>query len=144
MGLPLEYSFYATALTHLSANVDAKVAFPLSDDSVTPQSSSPVVQMLADIKPRMYWYSVAAMTTNTPVFQSGIELQAKLQAAHPTKLDMKLDLKEKNFKCETFPWRQETELLMARYASHQHLPPNSFLREQNSNDKAGTQLELSN
>ncbi|XP_036610354.1 vitellogenin-2-like isoform X2 [Trichosurus vulpecula] len=113
MGLPLEYSFCATALAHLSANVDAKVTRPLSDDSVTPQSSSPIVQMLADIKPCVYWYSVAAMSINTPVFQSGIELQTKLQATYPVKLDMKLDLKEKNFTYETFPWRPETELLMA-------------------------------
>ncbi|XP_043859047.1 vitellogenin-2-like [Dromiciops gliroides] len=113
MGLPLEYSFYATALAHLSANVDANVSFPLSNDSVTPQSSSPVVQVAADIKPRMYWYSVASMTINTPVFQSGIELQAKLQTAYPMKLNMKLDLKKKNFKYETFPWHQETQLLTA-------------------------------
>ncbi|KAM9004450.1 vitellogenin-2-like [Sarcophilus harrisii] len=113
MGLPLEYSFYATALAHLSANVSAKVSLPLSDDSETTQSSSPIIQMFADIKPSMYWYSVAAMTINTPVFQSGIELQAKLQAAYPMKLDIKMDLEEKNFKYETFPWRQETELLRA-------------------------------
>lgn len=63
----------------------------------------------------LYAQAVAVMGTNTEYFQSAIEIQAKLQARAPVKFDATLDMKEKNFKFETAPCREETEIITGRY-----------------------------
>ncbi|KYO36780.1 vitellogenin-1 precursor [Alligator mississippiensis] len=112
VGLPLEYALYSTALARAAVNVNVKMS---PGDFRPSQWTESSMQIRADITPSLYAQAVAVMGTNTEYFQSAIEIQAKLQARAPVKFDATLDMKEKNFKFETAPCREETEIITGRH-----------------------------
>uniref|UniRef100_A0A7M4G216 Vitellogenin-2-like n=1 Tax=Crocodylus porosus TaxID=8502 RepID=A0A7M4G216_CROPO len=112
VGLPLEYALYSTALARAAVNVNVKMS---PGDFRPSQWTESSMQIRADITPSLYAQIVAVMGTNTEYFQSTIEIQAKLEARTPVKFDATLDMKEKNFKFETAPCHEETEIISGRH-----------------------------
>ncbi|XP_010210304.1 PREDICTED: vitellogenin-2-like [Tinamus guttatus] len=113
-GLPLELSLYGVALAQAAATVDMQMSPPLSGNFRASQLLEANMELHADIKPKVYFHVIAMMGINTQYAQSGLEFHAEFSANTTMKFDARINMKEKSFKLETTPCRQEVELASAR------------------------------
>nr|XP_009671544.1 PREDICTED: vitellogenin-2-like [Struthio camelus australis] len=114
MGLPLEFSLCGVALAQAVAAVDMQMSPALSGNFRPSRLLEANMEVHADIKPKVYFHVIAMMGINTQYFQSGLEFHAEFSANTTMKFDARVNMKEKSFKLETTPCRQEVELAAAR------------------------------
>ncbi|XP_067156561.1 vitellogenin-2-like [Apteryx mantelli] len=114
VGLPLEFSLCGVALAQTAAAVDMQMSPPLSGNFRPSQLLEANMEVHADIKPKVYFHVIAVMGINTQYFQNGLEFHAEFSANTTMKFDARINVKEKSFKLETTPCRQEVELAAAR------------------------------
>ncbi|KFV67265.1 Vitellogenin-2, partial [Dryobates pubescens] len=114
-GLPLEYSWYTTALARAALRVDGKTTPPSTGDFKPSQLLESNIQIQSDINPSLYVQTVATMGVNTEYFQQAVEIQGKVLIRVPLKFDAKIDIKLKNIKIETNPCREESEIVVGRH-----------------------------
>uniref|UniRef100_A0A8B9QG95 Phosvitin n=1 Tax=Apteryx owenii TaxID=8824 RepID=A0A8B9QG95_APTOW len=115
VGLPLEFSLCGVALAQTAAAVDMQMSPPLSGNFRPSQLLEANMEVHANIKPKVYFHVIAVMGINTQYFQNGLEFHAEFSANTTMKFDARINMKEKSFKLETTPCRQEVELAAARY-----------------------------
>ncbi|XP_073401018.1 vitellogenin-A2-like isoform X2 [Dendrobates tinctorius] len=114
MGLPLELSVYSAAVGNAAVNLDMKANPSPSSDLSVAQLLQSNIQLRADVTPSISVLTVASMGVNTPLVQSGIEFQAKIQAVTPLKSSIRFNPKDQNIKIETQPIQQENDLVTVR------------------------------
>ncbi|RXM97975.1 Vitellogenin [Acipenser ruthenus] len=111
IGLPMEMSLYVSAVTTADINVQAHITpSPTNDFNVAQLLNSNIV-LHTDVTPSIAMHTIAVMGINTHVIQTGVELHAKARTTVPMKFTAKIDLKENNFKIESEPCQQETEVM---------------------------------
>ncbi|XP_072366474.1 vitellogenin 3, phosvitinless isoform X1 [Scyliorhinus torazame] len=111
LGLPMEMAFYYTVVSA----AQAKVKFTLRSSNLT------MVQLLnTSIETDVQFTSssvkdvIAVMGINTPLIQTGVEVQLKTSAVIPVNFTARVNLKKSNVKIERLPWQQEDQLFSAR------------------------------
>ncbi|XP_067845946.1 vitellogenin 3, phosvitinless [Heptranchias perlo] len=113
LGLPLELAFYYTVVS--AAAVQAKVRFtPVPSNFTLPQLLNTSIQLDAQLTPSSVKDVIAIMGINTPLIQTGVEVQLKTNTAIPANFTARVHLKNGNVKIETPPWQQEYKLFSAR------------------------------
>ncbi|GCB60603.1 hypothetical protein scyTo_0003971 [Scyliorhinus torazame] len=93
--------------------------YPQLSHSQSPGSSCLVKNLLLlNFTRKIYKSSVkdviAVMGINTPLIQTGVEVQLKTSAVIPVNFTARVNLKKSNVKIERLPWQQEDQLFSAR------------------------------
>ncbi|MGH0180953.1 UNVERIFIED_CONTAM: hypothetical protein FKN15_005211 [Acipenser sinensis] len=111
IGLPMEMSLYVSAVTTADINVQAHITPSPTNDFNVAQLLNSNIMLHTDVTPSIAMHTIAVMGINTHVIQTGVELHVKARTTVPMKFTAKIDLKEKNFKIESEPCQQETEVM---------------------------------
>ncbi|MGH0139051.1 UNVERIFIED_CONTAM: hypothetical protein FKN15_070978 [Acipenser sinensis] len=111
IGLPMEMSLYVSAVTTADINVQAHITPSPTNDFNVAQLLNSNIMLHTDVTPSIAMHTIAVMGINTHVIQTGVELHVKARTTVPMKFTAKIDLKEKNFRIESEPCQQETEVL---------------------------------
>ncbi|XP_067894136.1 vitellogenin 3, phosvitinless [Heterodontus francisci] len=113
LGLPLELAFYYTVVSAVA--VKAKVKFtPVPTNFTMVQLLNTSIQTDVQLNPSSVKDVIAIMGINTPLIQTGVEVQLKTSTVVPVNLTARVNLKKSNIKIETPPLQQEDQLFSAR------------------------------
>uniref|UniRef100_UPI00398E4E1B vitellogenin-like n=1 Tax=Pristiophorus japonicus TaxID=55135 RepID=UPI00398E4E1B len=113
LGLPIELAFYYTVVSAVTAQ--AKVKFtPVASNFTVAQLLNTSIQTDAQLILSSVKDVTAIMGINTPLIQTGVEVQLKTSTVIPVNFTAKVNLKKRNVKIETPPGQQENQLFSAR------------------------------
>ncbi|XP_059503677.1 vitellogenin 3, phosvitinless [Stegostoma tigrinum] len=113
LGLPMELAFYYTIVSAVTAQ--AKVKFnPAPSNFTMVQLLNTTIQTDVQITPSSVKDVIAIMGINTPLIQTGVEVQLKTSTVLPVNFTARVNLRKSNVKIESPPLKQEDELFSAR------------------------------
>ncbi|XP_038649651.1 vitellogenin-like isoform X1 [Scyliorhinus canicula] len=111
LGLPMEMAFYYTVVSAAQAKMKL---------TVRPSNFTMVQLLNTSIQTDVQFTSssvkdvIAVMGINTPLIQTGVEVQLKTSTVIPVDFTARVNLKKSNVKIERLPWQQEDQLFSAR------------------------------
>ncbi|XP_048457510.1 vitellogenin 3, phosvitinless [Rhincodon typus] len=113
LGLPMELAFYYTVVSAVTAQ--AKVKFnPVPSNLTMVQLLNTTIQTDVQLTPSAVKDVIAIMGINTPLIQTGVEVQLKTSTVVPVNFTARVNLRKSNIKIESPPLKQEDELFSAR------------------------------
>ncbi|GCC16756.1 hypothetical protein chiPu_0020389 [Chiloscyllium punctatum] len=113
LGLPMELTFYYTVVSAVTAQANVKFN-PVPSNVTMVQFLNTTIQTDVQLTPSSVKDVIAIMGINTPLIQTGVEIQLKTSTFVPVNFTARINLRKSNIKIETPPWKQENELFSAR------------------------------
>ncbi|XP_058616428.1 vitellogenin-like [Onychostoma macrolepis] len=106
VGLPMEFSFYTTAVAVASVNVQATITPPLPEEIETmtlEQLKQTDVQLQAEARPSIALQTFAVMGVNTALIQAAVMMRGKMRTIAPGKVAVRVDILKGIYKVEALP-----------------------------------------
>ncbi|XP_068176457.1 vitellogenin-2-like [Antennarius striatus] len=103
VGLPMELSFYTSAVAATSLEFHAKVTPPLQQNFHLSQLLNSDISLRAAVSPSLAVHTFAVMGVNTALLQATVVSRGKVYTIVPAKIEANLDRIKGNFKLHLVP-----------------------------------------